>query len=254
MASAAPLDLPGMSRRAEAAASEKLENYRPPWLARVMKRDQKVRAALIEEIARARVKDEKEFATAVETARRHNDDISRAIRVLELDPDAMIEALETYSALDDLPFSVEGIDTIFLDDRVIAIVDGLDLEDMPEETVSLLKSGKASFKTLTAAKRMELHREAICSAAVRVAIEYFSALPIEEVEVLMLSDTLDRATGYIDPEPVLYLRTTLQALRLVNLERADPVALVERLGGHFDWNRKDGLRPINAAAFGIDLS
>src|SRR3546814_8288740 len=71
--------------------------------------------------------------------------------------------------LGDLPFSVEGLDTLFIDGRVVAVVDGLDLEDMPEESISLLKSGKASVKAIPVGKRHELHRDAICSAAVRVA-------------------------------------------------------------------------------------
>src|SRR3546814_8783265 len=74
--------------------------------------------------------------------------------------------------LGDLPFSVEGLDTLFIDGRVVAVVDGLDLEDMPEESISLLKSGKASVKAIPVGKRHELHRDAICSAAVRVAIEF----------------------------------------------------------------------------------
>lgn len=254
LSSEAPIAVPGRTRHAEEAALAQLEAYRPSWFARTFKQDQKARDALADAVSCARSQDDREFATRVQEVKMHNARIQRAKRVLQLDPDALIEALAEHSMLDELPFCVEGIDTIFLGDRVIAVVDGLDLEDMPHETVSLLKSGKASFKTLTQTKRVELHRAAICSAAVRVAIEYFSALPIEQVEVLMLADTLDRATGHIEPEPVLYLRTSIQALRLINLERAEAAALVERLGGHLDWNRKEGLRPINAAAFGIELS
>lgn len=65
---------------------------------------------------------------------------------------------------------MEGIDTIFLDGRVIAVVDGLDLDDMPDEAVTFLKSGKASFKALAAGKRLEMHPDAICSAALRGAM------------------------------------------------------------------------------------
>src|SRR3546814_3525358 len=85
--------------------------------------------------------------------------------------------------LGDLPFSVEGLDTLFIDGRVVAVVDGLDLEDMPEESISLLKSGKASVKAIPVGKRHDLHRDAICSAAVRVAIEFMACLTIEAVEV-----------------------------------------------------------------------
>ena len=123
-----------------------------------------------------------------------------------------------------------------------------------ESNLSLLKSGKASFKALASGKRMKMHRDAICSAALRVAIEFLSTLPLDEVEVLMLTDVLDPATGHIDGAPVLYVRVADQALRAVNLGRTDACALLERLGGHMSWSRRDGFRAINAAAFGIDLS
>src|SRR3546814_15319695 len=69
----------------------------------------------------------------------------------------------------------------------------------------------------------------------------------------MLTDLLDRGTGHIDAQPVLHLRVALQALGALNLHRAEPAALVDRLGGHMDWVRRDGFRAINAAAFGVDL-
>lgn len=70
----------------------------------------------------------------------------------------------------------------------------------------------------------------------------------------MLTDILDPATGHIAGLPVLHVRVAEQALRAVNLGRTDTCALVERLGGHMSWSRRDGFRAINAGAFGIDLS
>jgi hypothetical protein len=40
-----------------------------------------------------------------------------------------------------------------------------------------------------------MHRDAICSAALRVAIEFLTTLPLDGVEVLMLTDVLDAATS-----------------------------------------------------------
>jgi hypothetical protein len=202
----------------------------------------------------ARARDDATHAAQQAAAARRNAEIRTAQRILERDLDAMVRVLEEHSALGALPFSVEGVDTMFLDGRIIAVVDGLDLEDMPEESFTLLKSGKASVKTLPVGRRYEIHREAICSAAVRVAVEFLSVLPVDEVEVLMLTDILDRATGHIDARPVLHLRVAAQAVRALNLARTEAPALVERLGGHMDWSKRDGFRALNPAAFGIDLA
>lgn len=119
--------------------------------------------------------------------------------------------------------------------------------------MNLLQSGKASVKPLAQGKVFELHRDNICSSALRVAVEFLKAMPIEAVEVVVHCDLLDRASGHILPQPVLYARITAQALATVNLPLAEPAALAERLGAHFDWSKREGFRPINLGAFDIRL-
>ncbi len=252
-ATAPAVEDPARSDGEERTAAAALEDYRPGWLTKVLGREEKVRDALSIEVQAARGRDDLAHGLRVAEAAGRNAEIEAARRLVAREPDAIVTALERHSGLGDLPFSVEGVDTMFLDGRVIAIVDGLDLDDMPEETVTLLKSGKASFKALPAGKRSEMHRDAICAAAVRVAMEFLSTLPLDEVEVLMLTDILDRGSGHIEALPVLYLRASAQALQSLNLTRTEATPLVERLGGHMEWSRKDGFRAINPAAFGIEL-
>lgn len=231
-----------------------LDAYTPNWLDRTLGRAERKRADLIQGVEDARARDDQAHDRARQESEGRNLQIAAAQKIIERDPDALIGALEEHSNLGRLPFSVEAIDTVFIEERVIAVVDGVDLEDMPEETVSLLKSGKASFKALSAGKRLELHRDAICSAAVRVAIEFLATLPLEEVEVVMLTDLLDPGSGHIEGAPVLHVRVSEQALRAVNLGLTDAVALINRLGGHMTWNKRDGFRAISMAAFGIELT
>ncbi|HEX8444849.1 MAG TPA: hypothetical protein VF631_14515 [Allosphingosinicella sp.] len=254
IATSPPVPDPVRRNDEELAAEARLSAYRAGWMTRVLGREERVRQALQDEIVSARARDDAAHSAQQAAAARRNAEIRTAQRVVERDPDAMVRVLEEHSALGALPFSVEGVDTMFLDGRVIAVVDGLDLEDMPEESITLLKSGKASVKSLQLGRRYEIHRDTICSAAVRVALEFLSVLPIDEVEVLMLTDILDRATGHIEARPVLHLRVAAQAVRALNLARTEAPALVERLGGHKDWSKREGFRALNPAAFGIDLA
>lgn len=248
-------DLPMPERRSDAedAAASRLAGYAPGWIARTFGRERKERDRLADEVAASRARDDAAHSAATAAARARNAAIAAARLVVDRDPDAMVAALDEHSALGSLPFSVEGVDTLLLDGRMIAIVDGLDLEDMPQETVTLLKSGKVSVKELPVGKRLEMHRDAVCSAAIRVAMEFLSALPLEGVEVLMLTDILERGTGHMQSLPVLHLRATGQALGALNLPRTQAVAVVERLGGHMEWSKREGFRAISAAAFGVEL-
>ncbi|MBB4098003.1 hypothetical protein [Sphingomonas kyeonggiensis] len=252
-ATASELTVPERGSVSEDAASERLASYTPGWFARTFGGEQKTRNRLADNVVLARAEDDAAHAAVMAVVEARNAEIAAARLVVDRDPDAMVAGLDAHSSLGDLPFSVEGVDIRLLDGRVIAIVDGLDLEDMPEETVTLLKSGKASIKDLAVGKRLEMHRDAICSAAIRVTMEFLAVLPIDEVEVLMLTDILDRGTGHIQSLPVLHLRAAAQALAALHLPRTQAVAVVERLGAHMDWSKRDGFRAINPAAFGIDL-
>ena len=237
-------------RRAQAA----LEEYQPGWIARTFGGEKSARARLEEGIEEARKVDLLRFEERQSEFKRRKAEIARAKKILELDQEAVVDLLDDESQLGSLPFSVEGIDILFTDDnRIIAVVDGLDLEDMPEQSLSLLTSGRASVKALPRSKVLELHRLNICSSAIRVALEFLNLLPIAAVEVVMESDVLDRSTGHIDSHPILYVQVAAQALASVNLQRAEADALVERLGGHFEFSKKDGFRPLNLAPFNIPL-
>jgi hypothetical protein len=85
-------------------------------------------------------------------------------------------------------------------------------------------------------------------------MKFLSTLPLDEVEVLMLTDILDPATGRIDAVPVRRVRVAKQALCAVNLGGAEAHALIERLGRRMSWSHRGGFRGIDADAFGIDLS
>lgn len=233
--------------RARVAAAD----YEPGWLARTFGREARARAALEQAIIDARLGDDEAYQGARALMEQRNNEIEHAKRVMNHNPDALVAALDAHSELGDLPFAVEAIDIVFAEDRVIAMVDGLDLEDMPTQSVTLLQSGKASIKALPKTKVLELHRENICSSALRVAVEILKTLPIEAVEVVMHSDLLDRSSGHVDADPVLYVRVTAPAVTPLNLSRTDAVALVERLGGRFDWNQREGFTRLSKD--GLDI-
>lgn len=243
---------PARRTTSEDKAKASLAAYQPNWFAKTFGFEKGQRAKLSAAIETGRKSDDQDFASRIVSAEKRATEIGFAQRLVALDHAAIAEAVNERTAVGDLPFCVEGLDLLFTESRrIIAVVDGLDLEDMPEESVTLLQSGKASIKTLTKSRVLELHRENVCSSALRVAIELLQALPVEEVEVVVNSDILDKGSGHIRGKPVLYVRVTAQALTAVNLDRAEASPLVERLGGHLDWSSREGLREVNLAPFNV---
>ena len=254
VANATPPAMPVPESRHEAQAQADLDNYAPGWLARTLGRGSKQRQKLADKVAEARQHDADAYRDRVEAAARRNAEIDFARRLVDKDPDAIGRVMEEQSHLGELPFAVEGVNMLFTEDgRVIALVDGLEVDDMPTQSVTLLQSGKASIKPIPKSRIHELHRDNICAAALRVAVEFLSLVPIDAVEVIMHGDILDASTGHIHEQPLLYVKVAAQALYQVNLERVDASALVDRLGGRFGWTKRDGFWRLNLDSFDIPV-
>ena len=165
--------------------------------------------------------------------------------MVALDRDAIVATVNKVSGFGDLPFCLEGLDLFFTSDgEVVARVDGLDMEDMPTQSVTLLQSGKASVKALSQARILELHQENICSSALRIGMELLRVIPIGSVQVVMETDVLDPATGHIESLPVLSVKIARQAIQSLALERTEAPAVVQRLGAEMVWNSRRGFQPI----------
>lgn len=241
--------IPIISHEREKSAATMEAQYEPNWLDNLFGSAKRKRASLREAIAQARKEDAMAYTAACERFSATLSEITFAKSILSLDATALIEAVRKHTNLDHSP--IESLSIHAVKGRVIALVDALEIEDMPTESVSLLKSGKASYKNLTQRKILELHRDNICSSAIRVAAEFLSALPVDAVEVVIQIDLLDPGTGYIDPQPVLYARITAQALQAINLQMADAAAVADRLGAKFSWHWKNGFRPLNLTEFDL---
>jgi hypothetical protein len=246
-ANAPLLNEPALTDVREQKAIQLLQAYRPSWLARTFGLAKGARLKLQKAVTAARHRDADDFAASCKAADERREQIAFAQEVATLKSKALISAINQHAELEEAP--VEGINVLAVDGRVIAVINGLETEDMPRQSITLLQSGKASQKPLTDTKIHELHRDNVCSSAIRVAAEFLRVLPIDAVEILVEVDLLDRGSGHIMPQAVLYVRVAAQALRTVNLTLADPAPLIERLGGHLNWSRKDGLRPIDLEAF-----
>ncbi|WP_226635881.1 hypothetical protein [Brevundimonas poindexterae] len=235
------LPSPERSSAHEDAARRALADYRPNWFERTLGLATGKVRALEQAVADAALQDDASHRAACWKAKAADDEQEFARKLVALDRDAVATVVNEQSGLGKLPFCVEALDLYFsTDGEMTARVDGLDLDDMPTQSVTLLQSGKASVKPLSPAKIHDLHRANICASALRVAIELLQVVPIPMVEVVMETDLLDPATGHIEPKPVLTVKVSRQAIASLALERTEALAVVERLGGKMDWNSRRG--------------
>lgn len=240
-----PPVMPDRGSTHEDAARRALADYRPNWFERTFGLAGGKVARLESAAASGAIHDEALYRAACREVKAVHDHLELAQKLIGFDRDAIVKVVNERSELGDLPFCVEGLDLwLGADGGMTASVDGLDLDDMPAQSVTLLQSGKASVKPLSPAKIQELHRANICASALRVAVELLQVVPVPAVEVVMQADLLEPGTGHIEPKPVLRVKVSRQAIATLVLERTEAPAVVERLGGEMDWNSRRGFVAI----------
>ncbi|MFN3520880.1 MAG: hypothetical protein ACK4YQ_01430 [Phenylobacterium sp.] len=235
---------PTRSNLNEAAARKALTSFRPGLLDRLLGLDQDKRRALAARVAEAAARDEAAYRVARKVVDEHNAEVQFALRLLDLDVPTIEKSLLTHTTLATIGPAIEGVRVhVPARGRLVVVVAGLDLEDMPDEGCER-QGGKLVFRPLARGAMAALHRQCVCSAALRVAAEVLSAAPVEWVEVVVECDITDRVTGQVERAQVLHVKVGHRALAETRLEDLDPVQAVKDFGGRMEWTAAESFAPI----------
>ncbi len=228
----------------ERKARRALANYNPGVIDSLFGLGAERRRTLAEKVLAAAKKDAELFAKAKRNAQVHNLDVQLAAGVVALDFACIEAALQTHFPADDLRPALEGVAIdMSPSGKLVVHVDMLELDALPDESVGLGEGGRAVHALITPTARHEFHLANVCSAILRVAVEVMSVVPIESIEVLGRCVPAT-AKGPADPQPIMYVRISHQALSAMDLRRMEPVSTVTAMGGRINWDIGRGFAPI----------
>ncbi|MGD0463676.1 MAG: 3'-5' exonuclease [Tepidisphaeraceae bacterium] len=222
---------PDYSRAEENAAAERLKSYRPNIFMKLLELDRERIAALEGEVEQARIRDRERHeealaafrakAAAVEQHRR------TAKRVLAGDQDAFNEVMD-HCEIAASPllarkaiYSFVGPDAV----EVFAYLNGP--EAIPEQTKTLLASGRVSVRKAQKKEFAALYQDHICSAALRIARDLMALLPIKNVLLHGYTSATDPATGGECERCVLSCILNRRGFQTIEFDRVDPSDCVE---------------------------
>jgi hypothetical protein len=228
----------------EQKARRALANYRPGLLDSLFGLGQERRRALAEKVFEAAKKDAELYAQAKRNAEVHNLDVNLAPAVLALDMEAIETALKAHVPAAALAAVMEGFAVAMPSPgRLIAYVDALEFDAMPDEAVEIGETGRSVYSPLAYAARQEMHLANVCAIALRIAAETLSVVPVETVEVVVRCFLPD-GRGEVEQHPILYTKVLHAALKAMDLRRLDPVATTTALGARIDWESARGFAPV----------
>lgn len=234
---------------AEQAARKELEDYQPGLLDRAMKREQKKRSWLAEEVEKAIQIDQAKHRAALRSWRDEHQDWKEsrdlATRILATEPDAMLEAIEKLSPFSDISELGARLTFEIGDSRAVeATLHVHGDEVVPKEAKSLLKSGRLSVKQMPKSKFYELYQDYVCSCVLRVANELFAILPVELVFVTAVDRLLNTKTGHLEETPILSVAVSRETLSGLNLELIDPSDSLENFVHRMDFKKTKGFAGV----------
>ncbi len=218
---------PQKSNHNEAEARESLDAYKPGFIDRIFKREEKKRTILSQKVNEAISTDETHYKSRVSKWEKETEEWKESVAIakalLDGKAEAKIEAIENlqpFSEISNLGSSLSI--SVYGNGILEATINVHGIEIVPSETKSLLKSGKLSVKNMPKGRFNEIYQDYVCSCVLRVGNELFSAIPDGLVVVTAVDELLNSQTGHLEEAPILSVAVSRSTMESLNLEAIDP--------------------------------
>lgn len=222
----------------ELAAEKALYEYKPNFLQKWFKRDEKKRAQLTAELEKGKKEDQEDFqewSRMVQTAK----------KITEGDPDAYLQVIEEMAPLDDLSEFGSGFEFFVEDSETIEVEFEIHGEDViPQEVLSLTKTGKLSQRKMGKTIFYDLLQEYISSCTIRIARDVFALLPVEKVLIHAYDESLNTATGHEERVLILSVAIDKPTLERLNLDAIDCSDALTNFPYNMEFRKTKGFRIV----------
>lgn len=235
---------PAVKRDAiSAGARRALASYQPSIFETLLGLEADKRRKLTAQVVEAAKADAEAYGQALAAAEAHNRLLKLAPEVAALKPEAIAAVLKASHGLEALRGAVEGLLLEGVRGRLIAHLDLLELEALPDEACVERRSGVPAFAVIPMIERQQLHLSSACSVVLRTALEVLRAAPVEAVEVVARLYPAEGLGGG-SLEPVLYVKVPLAVLRRLDLSKIEAASAMAALNARVDWDSSRGFAPI----------
>lgn len=117
-------------------------------------------------------------------------------------------------------------------------------EIVPNETLTLTKTGKLSRRAMTKTNYNKLVQDCVCSHAIMVARNILVLLPVQHVIVHVTDNVLNTATGYDEEIVVLSVLFDRNIVNKLNFENIDPSDAMENFRHNMNHLKTKGFRAV----------
>ncbi|WP_417446950.1 hypothetical protein [Kangiella sp.] len=225
------------------------DNYKPGVFDRLFKREEKKRELLSKKIVEATKSDESLYKSKIKNWEKEKEECKEAVEIakalLDGKPEAKIEAINNLQPFSEISNLGSSLSVDVYDNGILeATVKAHGTEIVPSEIKSLLKSGKLSVKNMPKGQFNEIYQDYVCSCALRVGNELFSAIPDKLVLVTVIDTLLNSQTGHLEETPILSVAISRTTIESLNLETIDPSDSLHNFKHNMCFKRTKGFEPV----------
>ncbi|MCP4161254.1 MAG: hypothetical protein GY760_14360 [Deltaproteobacteria bacterium] len=246
---------PNNSKKFEKAAITKAEAYKPGFIDKLFKREEKKKKCLEKNISKAIDKDEAEHKDSVsdweEKINDWKDSVELAQLLLSGVNEAKIKAIKDLNPFSEISNLGSSLSVSVSDEDLVEtsiFIHGDDI--VPSEVKSLLKSGKLSVKKTPKGLFNEIYQDYVCSCVLRVANELFSAIPDNMVIVTAVDELLNTKTGHLEKSPILSACISRSTLKSLNMETIDPSDSMGNFIHNMSFKKTKGFEAVSRVESG----
>jgi len=235
----------------ELSAQSALDNYKPGFRDKLLKKSEDYRQKLIGEVEVARKIDDREYQAAMD---QYTEDYAEwealtkvAGKMVNGDISAYFEAIEQANPFEELAGVGSGIEFKMGEESIMnAILHVNGDHVIPSEAKTLLKSGKLSVKSIPKGRFYEIYQDFVCSSVLRVAREYYALLPAEDMLIITaMTDLLNTKTGHIEEQPILSAVIPRKTIEQLNFETLDPSDSMGNFVHRMNFKKTKGFAAID---------
>ena len=163
------------------------------------------------------------------------------------DPEPLAELLEIELSNEDLPIPLV-FDIEFINVNLVSIFMELpELDVVPEEKMSLTKTGKLSARKMAQKDRFKIYSDICTGLTLRLIHETFRVIhSVNTVELHGLTEQVNTANGHPENITSLHIRISRQDFEQLNLDSLDPTSALTSSNGKFACSKKGELLPLKA--------
>ncbi len=218
---------PKKTNNKENEARKMSDSYKPGFIDRLFKREEKKREILSQKIAKAIKSDEAYYKSKISSWKTKTEEWKESIviakAILDGKAEAKIKAIDNLQPFSEISNLGSSLSISVYDNGILeATINVHGTEIVPSEMKSLLKSGKLSVKNMPKGKFNEIYQDYVCSSVLRVANELFSTIPDKLVLVTAVDELLNSKTGHLEEAPILSVAVSRSTIDSLNLEAIDP--------------------------------